>query len=108
MYSNIHQVYIQDQLSLVAHSNDGLNSRKTSKRESKNENIPTLNVMAGHNVMCTPELKVMQPLLRLLQLFCENHNTDMQVLYISSYTVFIYIMCRITFDIRRIVKIAKT
>ena len=37
MYSDIYQVYIQDQLSLVAHNNDSLSPRKTSKRESKNE-----------------------------------------------------------------------
>ena len=28
--------------------------------------------------MQTPELRCMEPILRLLQLFCENHNTDMQ------------------------------
>lgn len=34
--------------------------------------------MAGHSVMQTPELRCMEPILRLLQLFCENHNNDMQ------------------------------
>lgn len=66
-------------MSLVAHNTDSLSPRKASKRESKNDNVPTLNVMAGQNVMSTPELKIMEPLLRLLQLFCENHNAAMQV-----------------------------
>ena len=37
-------------------------------------------MVAGQNIMSTPELQLMEPLLRLLQLFCENHNIDMQVI----------------------------
>jgi hypothetical protein len=71
-------VDIQDQLSIVASNTEGgVSHRKNSKRESKSEST-TLNLAAGQNIMGTPELKLMQPLLRLLQLFCENHNLNMQ------------------------------
>lgn len=67
---------------MVAANTEGLSGRRsgsTHKRESKPDTGPSVNVMAGQNIMSTPELKLMQPLLRLLQLFCENHNNDMQV-----------------------------
>ena len=34
--------------------------------------------------MKSPPLVIMEPLLRLLQLFCENHNSEMQVSYMYS------------------------
>ena len=37
------------------------------------------NVVAGANIMRTPELQCMTPLLRFLQLLCENHHRKMQV-----------------------------
>lgn len=66
---------------MVAANSEGLSRRANSKRESRSDTGPgpSVNVMAGHNVMSTPELKLMRPLLRLLQLFCENHNFEMQV-----------------------------
>ena len=35
--------------------------------------------MAGNNMMQSPELQIMTPLLRFMQLLCENHNTILQV-----------------------------
>lgn len=92
-------------MSLVAANSEGLSRRSNLKRGSKSDGSgPSVNVVAGQNVMSTIELKLMGPLLRLLQLFCENHNSDMQVelqcITISCDLLFY----RITLDIKLIVK----
>ena len=38
-----------------------------------------VNVVATHSIMNTRELKCMKPLLRFLQLLCENHKGELQV-----------------------------
>lgn len=40
---------------------------------------PGINVVAGEGAMRTHELQCMTPLLRFLQLLCENHNINLQV-----------------------------
>lgn len=67
---------MQEQLSLVAAATS------TSNRSRSRIQAPeraTISVVAGEGVMKTPELKCMTPLLRFLQLLCENHNTNLQV-----------------------------
>ncbi len=40
---------------------------------------PQVSVIAGESIMKSSELKLMTPLLKFLQLLCENHNTKLQV-----------------------------
>ena len=63
---------------MAAHSGSGGHSR-TSRNSRVTPSSVGVSVVTGHNVMESPELRCMEPLARLLQLFCENHNTDMQV-----------------------------
>lgn len=77
-------LFFQDQLSFVAamtNTQTATRRRRASAVSSSPEKSTAsqLSVVAGANIMKTPELQCMKPLLRFLQLLCENHHTKMQV-----------------------------
>ena len=78
----------QDQLSFVAAMTSTQTSR-SRRRASVVSSSPEkglanqLSVVAGANM--TPELQCMKPLLRFLQLLCENHHREMQVSIYQTY-----------------------
>lgn len=71
---------LQDQLDLVAAATpQGLGRRRRpGQTATPAPEKPQISVVAGETVMKTPELQCMTPLLRFLQLLCENHNTQLQ------------------------------
>ena len=73
-------VHSQEQLSLVAaatHSQSGRSRRGGPAPPADKPGI--ISVVTGEGVWSCPELLCMTPLLRFLQLLCENHNTNLQV-----------------------------
>ena len=76
---------LQDQLSFVAAMTNTQTAR--SRRRASTVSSPAqerggqLSVVAGSNIMKTPEMQCMTPMLRFLQLLCENHHREMQVHY---------------------------
>ena len=58
-----------------------------------------ISVMAGNNMMQSPELQIMTPLLRFMQLLCENHNTILQVGVESCLFVCLFVYLFICFSL---------
>ena len=54
-------------------------SRRRASNVTPAQDKGQFSVVAGANIMKTPELQCMTPLLRFLQLLCENHHSKMQV-----------------------------
>ena len=85
---------LQDQLSFVAAMTNTQTAR--SRRRASTVSSPAqerggqLSVVAGSNIMKTPEMQCMTPMLRFLQLLCENHHREMQV-----HTTYVYLSIRV-------------
>ncbi len=50
------------------------------------------------------EIRIMQPVLRFLQLLCENHNSEFQVYIFIIFFILHYYFFRIIFDYKIIIK----
>ena len=83
----MHYVLIQEQLSLVAAATQ---SSQTMRRRGNppptsgeaaavQSDKGPISIVASENLMNSPQLQIMTPLLHFLQLLCENHNTILQV-----------------------------
>ena len=72
-------VHSQEQLSLVAAATHSQSSRSRRGGPAQPTDKPgIISVVAGEGVWLSPELLCMTPLLRFLQLLCENHNTNLR------------------------------
>ena len=77
--------HIQEQLNIVAAVTTEQGTRARRRPSVPAQERHPINVVAGASMMRTPELQCMTPLLRFLQLLCENHNNRMQVRMYSTH-----------------------
>ena len=85
LFVNLIHYHTQEQLNIVAAVTNEQGTRARRRPSVPAQERHPINVVAGASMMRTPELQCMTPLLRFLQLLCENHHNRMQV-RICAYT----------------------